>query len=341
MFLKNAWYIAGWDYEIGRGLTRRIILNEAVVLYRKEDGIAVALEDACPHRKLPLSMGVLIGDTVQCGYHGLRFNCSGACVEVPGTDRIPPKAVVRNYPIIERWGLVWIWMGDPEQANESKLIDIPHYDDSAWGINRGAAMDINCDYRYMTDNLVDPSHVTYVHKTSLGNEDCDGVPVETTVDGNTVIASRWIKGCSLAPFFQPYVKFEGKADRLQHYEVRLPSSAVIKDIISPANTGAPEGKLHSDTFLLDSYNFLTPVTEESCRYYWFQVRNFDADCEETTESLNQAFCGAFNEDIVVMEAVQQGMQHKVTDNIDLSIDVGSLRGRRILDDMIRKEQGAV
>ena len=338
MFLKNAWYIAGWDYEIVRKLTHRTILNEAVVLYRKENGTALALEDACPHGKLPLSMGELIGDTVQCGYHGLKFDCSGACVEVPGAGRIPPKAMVRHYPVIERWGLVWIWMGDLEQTDESKLIDIPHYDNPTWTVNRGAAMDINCDYRYMTDNLVDPSHVTYVHKTSLGNEDCDGVPVETVVEENTVIASRWIKSCTLAPFFQPYAKFEGKADRLQHYEVRLPSSAVIKDIISPAGTGAPEGELHPDTFLLDSYNFVTPVTEEDCRYYWFQVRNFDPDCQETTESLNEAFCSAFNEDIVVLEAVHQGMKNKVTNNIDLSIDVGSIRGRKILDDMIKREQ---
>ena len=162
MFLKNSWYIAAWGEEVGRSLIRRIILNEAVVLYRKENGDPVAFEDACPHRKLPLSMGELIGDTIQCGYHGLTFNCDGACVKAPGMDRIPPKALVKSYPVCERWELIWIWMGDPSLADVRKIIDIPYYDEPDWGINRGPAMDIDCDYRYMTDNLVDPSH-GYVH----------------------------------------------------------------------------------------------------------------------------------------------------------------------------------
>ena len=338
MFLKNSWYIAAWGDEVGRSLIHRIILNQAIVLFRKENGDPVALEDACPHRKLPLSMGELIDDTIQCGYHGLTFNCDGACVKAPGMDRIPPKALVTSYPVCERWGLVWIWMGDPGLADVRKIIDIPYYNDPDWGINRGPAMDIDCDYRYMTDNLVDPSHVTYVHKTSLGNDYCEGVPVETTIDGTTVIVTRWIKDCVLAPFFLPYVKFEGKADRLQHYEVRLPSTAVIKDVIAPANSGAPEGKLHPDTFLMDSYNFITPVTEDTCRYYWFQVRNFNAGDEQTTKSLSQAFFDAFSEDLSVLQAVHRGMRKNTGNNIDLPIDSGSLRGRRLLDEMIRQEE---
>lgn len=340
MFFRNSWYIAAWASELGRELRHCRVLNEAIVLYRKEDGTSVALEDACPHRKLPLSLGVLKGDVVQCGYHGLEFDSTGTCVHIPGQDRIPPQAAVQCYPTTERWGLIWIWMGDIAEADEAKIIDIPHYDDLDWGINRGPVMEIDCDYRFMTDNLVDPSHVAYVHKTSLGNDACLGVPVKTEVEDNKVIVTRWIRDCVVAPFFEPHMKFDGNADRLQHYEVRLPSSAVIKDVISPAGTGAPEGNVHPDSFLLDSYNFLTPVTENRCSYYWFQVRNFDPESETTSSELTEAFTEAFAEDLVVLKAVHDGMGSKVTGNITLSIDAASVHLRRMLDQMIQEEQGA-
>lgn len=340
MFLRNSWYIAAWSTELHRELRHCRVLNEAIVLYRKGDGTPVALEDACAHRKLPLSMGVLKGDVIQCGYHGLEFDCTGTCIHIPGQDKIPPKAAVRCYPAAERWGLIWVWMGNIDEADEAKIIDIPYYDDPAWGINRGAAMDIECDYRFMTDNLVDPSHVAYVHKSSLGNDACHGVPIKTEVQDNKVVVTRWIKDCVVAPFFAPHMKFEGNVDRLQHYEVRLPSSAVIKDVISPTDTGAPEGNIHPDSFLLDSYNFLTPVTESRCRYYWFQVRNFEPDSETTSNELSEAFTEAFTEDLAVLKAVNDGMINNVTGNITLSIDAGGVHLRRMLDQMIQEEQAA-
>jgi len=337
MFLRNEWYVAAWDHEIDHSLVSRTILGEKIVLYRKQDGTIAALEDACPHRKLPLSMGVLVEDRVQCGYHGMEFDCTGKCVHVPSQDKIPTNVRIRHYPVVEKWNWVWIWMGDVEKADESKIIDIPHFHDADWGINRGPAMDIACHYQYMTDNLVDPSHVSFVHKTSLGNEETIDTPVKTSIDGTYVIVTRWLLGCNLPPFFTPRVKFQGKADRLQHYEVRLPCMAVIKDVIAPAGSGAPEGHLHEDVFLLDSYNFITPVDEDHCRYYWFQVRNFAPNDKITEKELTQDFITAFTEDVVVMEAVHQGMKEKKKKNIDLRIDKGSLQGRKILHKMIITE----
>ncbi|HWT35117.1 MAG TPA: Rieske 2Fe-2S domain-containing protein, partial [Paraburkholderia sp.] len=156
MFLRNAWYVAAWDAEVTRALMSVTILGEPVVLYRREDGAPVALEDACPHRKLPLSMGRLIGDHVECGYHGLTFDCEGACVRAPGSPRIPPGAKVRSYPLAERYGLLWIWMGHAEEADPSTIVQIDEWGDPAWGVNRGDAMTVACHYLYVTDNLLDP-----------------------------------------------------------------------------------------------------------------------------------------------------------------------------------------
>lgn len=338
MYLRNAWYVAAWSDEIGDRPVGRVILGEPVVFYRNADRTVVALEDACPHRKLPLSMGEVVGDHLRCGYHGLEFGSDGTCTRAPGLSRTPPNACVRPYPVAERYGLIWIWMGPAELADPGAIIAVAHYDDPAWGINRGPAMDVNCSYLYMTDNLLDPSHVTYVHKTSLGNVATADVPVRMSVVENGVLASRWMLDCELAPFFLPYVNFSGRADRLQHYEVRYPSHAIIRDIIAPANSGAPQGTLHPSAFLLDSYNFVTPVTGNTCRYFWFQVRNFRPDCTATSRALTHDFIAAFKEDLVVLAAVDRGMENKRTPNTDIETDAAPLRFRRVLKKMIDAEQ---
>ena len=108
MFLKNAWYVAAWDHEVTRELQQITVLGENICVYRTEAGELVGLEDACPHRKLPLSKGRIKGDTVECGYHGLTFNCAGQCVWAPGASGIPSNAKVHAYPLHEKYGLVWV-----------------------------------------------------------------------------------------------------------------------------------------------------------------------------------------------------------------------------------------
>ena len=113
MFLRNYWYVAALDEEVRDRPLGRTILGEPVVLFRTADGALHAFEDRCPHRQLPLSMGKIVGDALQCHYHGLRFDGSGKCVRVPGQDHIPQNARVRTYPVVERYRWIWIWMGDP------------------------------------------------------------------------------------------------------------------------------------------------------------------------------------------------------------------------------------
>jgi vanillate O-demethylase monooxygenase subunit len=337
MFLKNSWYVAAWDHEITRSLQQVEMLGEKIVLYRKENGEPVALEDACPHRKLPLSMGRLKGDQVECGYHGLTFDCTGTCTRVPGAERVPHVAQVRSYPITERYGLLWVWMGRPELADPATIFKVDHWGDPAWGVNCGDSMVIDCHYLYMTDNLLDPSHVAWVHQSSFGSSACEETPLQTDVTNNGVIVSRWMTDVEVAPFYAKFVKFKGNCDRKQHYEVRYPSNAIIKAIFTPTGTGGPDGPLHETVFLMDSYNFMTPVDENRTRYFWFQMRNFDANNEETSRAFAESVRGAFEEDRAVLTAVHEGMANKRTPNLDLKIDVGPLRFRKRLDQLISAE----
>ena len=337
-FLKNAWYVAAWDNEIGHALTAVTILNESIVMYRDSAGKPVALENACPHRKLPLSMGRLKGDEVECGYHGLTFNQQGLCTRAPGGQRIPKAACVHSYPVEERYGLIWIWMGEAAKADPAKIMQVEHWGDPAWGLNRGDAMTVECNYLYMTDNLLDPSHVAWVHQTSFGNAACAEDVPDTTIVDQGVIVSRWMRDTEPAPFYQPYLKFQGNCDRKQHYEVRYPSHAIIKAIFVPAGTGGDDKPFHKDVFLMDSYNFLTPITENLTRYYWFQMRNFAPNDNAVSEAFARSVRTAFEEDKAIVQAVHRGMSAKKGHHIDLKIDKGPLHFRKRLAQMIADEK---
>ena len=339
-YLKNAWYVAALSPEVGRILKPVRLLSESIVLYRMQNGEAVALEDACPHRKLPLSMGRIKGDAVECGYHGLTFDCSGTCVDAATQARIPPMAKVRSYPVRDQYGLLWIWMGDPDQALHTPIIDIPTYNNPAWHITQGESMQVACHYLWLVDNLLDPSHVAWVHRSSFAGAGTDNTPLELTVTAKGVISSRWLLNQPPPPFYAPLVKFKGNADRLQHYEVQYPSLAVNMGIYTPAGQGGVNLQEGPNTYRMISYNFLTPIDEDHTQYFWLQHRNTDPQDQSITQSNAIGARAAFEEDRQILEAVHLGMKNKTTPNTGLLLDVAANRFRKGLSDLIAKEISA-
>ena len=338
MFLKNAWYVAAWAEEITQDLQQIMVLGEKICVFRTETGEFVGLEDACPHRKLPLSKGRIKGDTVECGYHGLTFDCAGQCVWAPGTGRIPSNAKVHAYPLHEKYGLVWIWMGNPALVDPHDIFEIENYDNPDWGINRGDAMELECNYLLMCDNLLDPTHVAWVHAGSFGQAATKDAPLRVTKNEDGVMVHRWMMDVEPAPFYKKVIGFTGNCDRLQHYEVRYPSHALIRAVFTPAGTGGVDGSLHEDVFIMDSYNFMTPTTEGETRYYWFQLRNIRPYDAALSQLMTEDVQHAFEEDRAVLNEVQKGMSNKRTPHIDLQIDGGQLRFRRQLQAMINEEE---
>jgi vanillate O-demethylase monooxygenase subunit len=337
VFFRNAWYVAASDADVDRSLLRVALLDEHVVLFRSMSGAPIALEDACAHRKLPLSMGRLKDDEVECGYHGLRYDAGGSCTHVPCQTRVPPGAKVRSYPVVSRYGFVWIWMGSPALADETKIFRVENYEALGWTRNRGGQMVVNCNYLHITDNLLDPSHVAWVHKTSFGNDACATGQIGVTDGSEGVVASRWMRSVEVAPFYSPFVSFEGKCDRLQHYEVRYPSHAFVRALLVPEGTSG-EGESHDHAMIIDSYNFLTPITERQTRYFWFQLRNFAADDLAVSSAIDRDVAAAFAEDKVVLEGVQAGFDERPSGNIDLATDQAPKVFRRNLAQRIAKER---
>ncbi len=337
MYLRNTWYALARRDEVGEALTPYQVLGERLVAYRKADGTAVALEDACPHRKLPLSMGTRQGDHIMCGYHGLTFDGAGTCVAAPTQSKIPTAARVKSYPTADKWGLVWVWMGDPAQADTSKLIAIENATTPGWGISNGDSMVCGCNYLYLVDNLLDPSHVAWVHVTSFAAPGTEDTPLQIATPPEGVVVSRWMLDRDPPPFYAPLLKFKGKCDRLQHYEVRYPSLGINKSIFTPAGTGGPGKPLHEQAYMMVSFHFLTPVDDKTTRYFWLQNRNTDAANAGLTEQIAAGARRAFEEDRVILEAVHAGMANKTTPNLDLALDGGALRFRRGLSALIDRE----
>lgn len=339
-YLINAWYVAALSPEVGRTPKAVTLLDQDIVLYRQRDGAPVALEDACPHRKLPLSMGRVKDDAIECGYHGLVFDCAGRCIDAATQVRIPPKAQVRPYPVADRYGLLWIWMGDAALARTDDILHIPHHDDPSWHITSGDQMRVACHYLLLVDNLLDPSHVAWVHRGSFAGAGTDATPLELAVDADRVVSSRWVRNQPPPPFYAPLVKFSGPADRLQHYEVRYPSLAINMSIYTPAGRGGPGLVDDAQTYRMVSYNFLTPIDEHHTQYFWLQHRNTDPHDEAITRRNADGARGAFEEDRLVLEAVHRGLQRSTTPTTGLLLDVAANRFRKELADRIRRESQA-
>lgn len=339
MLVRNAWYVADWSEAFGQSLSPVRILGDAIVIYRKADGGAVALEDACPHRKLPLSRGRLKGDVIECGYHGLTFDCSGKCVRAPTQESMIPKgAEVRSYPVIDRWNLLWIWMGDPDRANADEIVNIENFDNPAWGKTAGGALEIACNYLYVMDNLLDPSHVAWVHQSSFAGAGTENEPLKMDRLEDGIVVWRWTYDRPPPPYYAGLLKFEGNCDRKQHYECRLPSIAINKSIFTPCGTGGPDKELPDQAFVNISYNFMTPVDGDNTRYFWFQHRNTEPDNEEISRYMFDGAKMAFEEDRDVLTLVHNGMTHRKTPNIDLRLDTGAVQFRILLEKRMLAEQ---
>ena len=339
-FVRNHWYVAAWAHEVGRKPLGRVLLGEPGVLYRATGGQAVALRDQCPHRKLPLSLGRLRGDNLECGYHGLQFGPNGKCVRIPGQQRIPTAAKVRSYPVHESLGLVWIWLGDPDLANPGSCFCLPALEDPHRTLSVGAHRLVDCHYQLLTDNLTDPAHVTFVHRSTLGSAAQEDIPVQVEERDDTVVVSRWTLDSPPAPIFENLAGMSGPVDRWQYYYLHCPAICVVDFGSAPAGQLQQDApREHAPAVQIYSCIFLTPETEGSTHYFYLQSRNFALGDEAVSRKVVEQLEIAFEEDFVILEAQQHCMDNfPATDDVKLALDSAPTRQRRIVDRMLQNER---
>ncbi|MDE2352584.1 MAG: aromatic ring-hydroxylating dioxygenase subunit alpha [Alphaproteobacteria bacterium] len=308
MFLRNCWYAGAWSHEVeGEALLARKILGERIVFYRKQSGGVAALTDRCSHRFAPLSLGRREGDCLRCMYHGLMFDAGGVCVEEPGRKVPSPRTDIRAYPVVERWKLVWIWMGDPARADPALIPPCPYIDSPEWACIP-AYMHFKADYRLVMDNLLDFSHLSFVHANTLGgsNTIAEIRPKIDQLEGGVRI-TRWYLGePELAPYLKGIERFQGPVDRWNIYEVALAGCVFEMDSGSaPAGTGAPDGRLAPEAMHFHSIQIVTPEDERNSHYFWMYAHNFDLQNAALTKMLSDRVEGGFVEDRTMIEAQQQ------------------------------------
>lgn len=332
----NAWYAAAWDVEVKRALLARTICEKPVVMYRKQDGTAVALADACWHRLLPLSMGELYGDNVICGYHGLEFDDSGRCVYMPSQDTINPSARVKSYPIVEKHRFIWIWPGDPALADPALVPDMHWINDPEWAAD-GKYIHAKCDYRLVVDNLMDLTHETYVHGSSIGQRAVAEVPFEATHTDKTATITRWMIDIDAPPFWEMQLGKKEHVDRWQIINFEAPSTICIDVGVAPTGTGAPEGDRSQG---VNGYvlNTMTPETDKTSHYFWAFARNHHVKDQSWTTRLREGVSGVFGEDEIILEAQQKAIDANPDHQFyNLNIDAGSMWARKLIDRMVAEE----
>jgi len=338
---RDAWYVAATSDEIADKPFARQICGVPMVFFRAADKTIAAFEDFCPHRGAPLSLGFVRGDTLVCGYHGLAVDCRGSVESMPGQMvRNFPK--VRVFAVIERYGFVWVWPGDQAQATPEKLHHLVWGESDAWAYG-GGLFHIDCDYRLMIDNLMDLTHETYVHASSIGQKEIDEAPVKTRVEGAEVITSRFMEKVSAPPFWRMGLRGAGlpedaSVDRWQVCRFNLPSHVMIEVGVALEGEGGydADASKKAASIVVD---FITPETETSHWYFWGMARQFAVDDAALTDTIRQGQAKIFGEDLAMLEQQQRNLsRYPERRLLKLNIDAGGVRARMAIERAIEQER---
>ncbi|NMG65590.1 Rieske 2Fe-2S domain-containing protein [Azoarcus indigens] len=340
MFLKNCWYVAAWSDEIGDGLFSRTLLDTPILFYRDTAGRVVALDNRCCHRAAPLSLGRLEGDCVRCMYHGLKFDPSGRCVEIPMQEHIPPQARVRAYPVEERSRWVWIWMGDPDKADPALLPDTHWLDDPGWRSLSGYMLH-QANYLQVADNLCDFSHFSFVHPETVGGSVAYAraqPQVERLANGVRII--RGLEGDEPAPFVRKLRPEWETVDRWNNYDFLVPGVLLMDSGSVPVGRGGANGS-REGALEFRSCQAVTPETADSTHYFFAQPHNFSIDDPEATRRIHQVLLDAFEEDRRIISGQSRMLAHDPEVRmVPLGVDAALSHFRWVMNKRIREEQAA-
>jgi phenylpropionate dioxygenase-like ring-hydroxylating dioxygenase large terminal subunit len=337
-FLRNAWYIVAWEDEISPDtLFPRTILSEPILFYRTPSGEIVALSDRCPHRFAPLHLGRLVGDMVQCGYHGLCFGPAGDCVKSPhGDGKIPHGAKVRRYPTVRRHKAVWMWAGDPDGADPNAIPDYSFLTEAHPNSMFTGYLPTACNYQLATDNIMDLTHADYIH---VGSLDTRGAIARTKAqvreEGASVHCDWWLPGSHVIGVFKP--NFPGGDIVDQWFEVSWTPPALM---LLRAGATLP-GRPREEGVNVSAVHLMTPETETTTHYFFGSVRYYQEDNAVLNQHIRAAVVAAFStQDKPMLEAQQQSLG--TTDLLSLRPvallgDVGGFRVRHALQRLLETE----
>ena len=301
--VRNAWYVAAWEGDLEDAKPFAMsILGEPVVIYRCASGGLAALEDRCSHRHAPLSLGRCEGDRLRCMYHGLLFGPDGRVMEIPGQDKVPPQTTIRSYPVVARHSWVWVWMGEPAAADESLIPGAVGLDDADYILGNGQ-LDYAAEARLINDNLLDFSHLSYVHANSFGATEvwARSRPKVTPLPRG-VRVERWFENETGMSDPLPH-------DRWSTYDFLVPGVLLMTGGNFPVGTArslefAPPDLAQATSGVTFTSQAVTPMGDRQSRYYFSWGPRADMGDAEQRDRLMGIAAVAFAEDKVMIEAQQ-------------------------------------
>jgi vanillate O-demethylase monooxygenase subunit len=329
-FVFDCWYVAALGAEVTRTPLARRLLGLPVVLYRREDGRVAALEDRCAHRSFPLSLGALDGDVLVCGYHGARYDCEGHCLGVPSQAQVPPGAMVRAFPVHEVGHLVWIWLGEPAAAAGTPLPQQDWMADPAWPCST-ERMHLKASYVRLHENLLDLTHLSFLHANSFGTPDYASAPYDSVIDeeGGRFAVLRSVVPTRLPPIWAKPTGLEGQdAARIAESTFWAPSLHVVAVKFHACDR--PEAEQPSRA--IRTAHIVTPESATSTHYFIQHARNFAVEDAEITAFMHSRLRAAFQEDIDGLEAIESRLAQydEAQPEINFQADKVTLAMRRYL-----------
>ncbi|KRB93567.1 aromatic ring-hydroxylating dioxygenase subunit alpha [Noviherbaspirillum sp. Root189] len=336
---RNLWWVAALSKDVSHEKPLGLwLLDEPVVLYRKQDGSAVALDNRCPHRWAPLSEGRIDGDNIVCPYHGFKFCPEGQCVEIPSQKTIPSKAKVKAYPLQEKDGIVWIWMGDAAKAEGVPLpIDTSWLTNGKWWWVNGFS-EVNANYQLLKENVLDLTHIPHVHPTTIGASDWTNPPKVEVTDSTVTFRQEFAAAPLPAIYGIPTgLGMQTPAERTNWSTSYTPAAHVGFLEIRHPNPKPGE----RDKWTLQIMHLTTPESPTRFRYTWFM--GWDTELSpEYLEGMRQHVPKGYAEDKFILEKVQEMIlrdpRHLDYPEIIVQADQAAIQSRRKLEASLKKEQ---
>jgi phenylpropionate dioxygenase-like ring-hydroxylating dioxygenase large terminal subunit len=327
MFLRNCWYAAALSTEIGHDLFYRRLLDEPVLIYRTESGEPVALGNRCPHRFAPLSKGRLLGDVVQCAYHGLRFGTDGSCIGgLRDEHHVPTGTAVPAYPVRERDGIVWIWMGDKDRVDETKIPDFSFMTEAGGNAVYGY-LHVRADYRLAVDNLMDLTHAAILHEDTLGKltPALDRGELHVEADEDHIVAATMMKDADL--------RNDGQlCDQWMDMCWSAPANMALT--FGEVPTGMPRPPIMRRAER-GAIHILTPETEKTSHYIWGNSGGYRPQA-----GVVDPFADEDEPMLAVCQDMMGDQEFWALRPAILPTDAAAIRVRRRMEKLIREEQAA-
>ena len=337
-FATDQWYVVASLDELGPEPLARTVCGRHVVLFRQTDGTVVALEDRCPHRGYPLSRGTVVGDQIQCGYHGLTFDGCGTCVWAPNQGTVPSKANVTRHVVHLTGPWVWLWVGDPAQPEVDKLPLVPWMSEPGWKVLTGMEP-LAARYGTLVDNLLDLSHESYLHAGYIGTPEVATTPIETSVDEDTEVVSvrRRMKAVECPPFYSATTGLQTPIDRWQDIEYHPVGCYILHVRVAPAGIEPrPDGSDPRAAHLKVLYG-ITPSTRGTTLDFWALCRDFARDDEAVDDGMATMQTTVVLQDVDALDLLETRLaEMDEPPEVSLKIDAGGLAARRMIHAQIAR-----